>query len=99
MNTLKYIAAMRSEGLQKDAIGVRLQETVIGDIETLAALQGTAIAQTSAAGSTLQPYKDAPDVLDSTPSALMALEAITTLQRRFETLEAAVKEDKQSLRD
>lgn len=33
LNTLKYIAQLRAEGLLKDAIGVRLQEVAIGDTE------------------------------------------------------------------
>ena len=35
LNTLKYIASLRSNGLQRDAIAQRLQETSIGEAETL----------------------------------------------------------------
>lgn len=43
LNTLKYIASLRLEGLQKPAIAQRLQEVAIGDTETLVALQAPSI--------------------------------------------------------
>jgi DNA-binding transcriptional MerR regulator len=43
LNTLKYIAQLRAENLQQAAIAQRLQETSIGEVETLVALQGPSI--------------------------------------------------------
>lgn len=57
LNTLKYIAALRSEGLQRDAIGLRLQETSIGETETLVDVQKPAIA--------LQSPQNAPEALQA----------------------------------
>jgi DNA-binding transcriptional MerR regulator len=92
MNTLKYIAGLRSEGLQKDAIGVRLQETAIGDIETIAPLQSPSIA-----------IQAAPDATEHTPASIMVIEAINAIETRIEgrlvAVEAVAKEASKNRRD
>lgn len=82
MNTLKYIAQLRSEGLQKDAIGVRLQETAIGDVETIVPLQSTSITQPASPES----HSDAP----------LMLAVVNDLQTQVRALQQARQEDKQN---
>lgn len=82
LNTLQYIASLRSNGLQRDAIAQRLQETAIGEAETLADVQKPAIA--------LQPTP-------AVPSAdFAALVALNDLQTQITALQQAKEEVKRS---
>ncbi len=86
LEVFKYIAQLRSENMQKPAILQRLSETTFAEIDT--PLNDTNLA-----------IVDAPDTPDTTPASIVVLDAISTLQRRFEALESSVNEVKQSQRD
>ncbi len=88
MNTLKYIASLRLEGLQRDAIGVRLQEVTIGETETLADVPASSIAPPAL-----------PEAPHASPSSIVAPEYLLSVERRFEALEASVRDGKQGQRD
>lgn len=82
LNTLQYIASLRSNGLQRDAIAQRLQETSIGEAETLVDVQKPAIA--------LQPTPAAPS------ADFAALVALNDLQSQITALQQAKEEVKRS---
>ncbi len=87
MEVLKYIALLRSEGMQKGAIVQRLGETTFSEIEP---------------DDTIEPTNDSTELaplasqegLQQTQGAIVAPEYLMTIERRFEALEAARQEDK-----
>jgi DNA-binding transcriptional MerR regulator len=76
MEVFKYIALLRAEGMQKGAIVQRLGETTFAEIDDSTDTTPTAI-------------QNAPDASDSTPVSIVALHAITTLQRDVAALKAS----------
>jgi DNA-binding transcriptional MerR regulator len=91
MNTLQYIAALRSEGLQRDAIAPRLQEVEIGEAETIEPLQEASIAIASPIS---------PDVRHATPALTVALDDLEKrIDAKFEALQQARQADEQRRRD
>lgn len=82
LNTLKYIASLRSNGLQRDAIAQRLQETSIGEAETLVDVQKPETV--------LQPTPAAPS------ADFVALVALNDLQKQIAALQQAKEEVKRS---
>ncbi len=82
LNTLQYIASLRSNGLQRDAIAQRLQETSIGEVETLAPLQKPSEAQ--------------PALQESHGNDFAALVALNDLQTQIRALQQTKEEVKRS---
>ena len=89
LNTLQYIASLRSNGLQRDAIAQRLQETSIGEAETLVDVQKAAIALQTAA--IAQPTGQ-----ESPNNDFAALVALNDLQTQIRSLQQAKEEVKRS---
>ncbi len=89
LEVFKYIAQLRSENMQKPAILQRLSETTFAEIDE----------HTDATDTTSTAIQTAPDAPDSTPASIVALDAITALQRDVAALKASVTESKQSQRD
>ena len=88
LNTLKYIAQLRAENLQQASIAQRLQETSIGDVETLVTLQDPPISP-----SLLEERKElapvaAQEGLQQAQGLVVALEA---MQRQIDAIQQAVQ--------
>jgi DNA-binding transcriptional MerR regulator len=80
LEVLKYVAQLRSERMRKDAIIQRLGETTFPEIE-----------QADQPLSELA-LPDATESHHAAPGAIVGLDAINTLERRFEALEAGRKD-------
>lgn len=89
MNTLKYIASLRSEGLQRDAIAQRLQEVEIGEAETIEPLQEASIALAPPAPQETQ---------HAAPPAIVGSEYLLRLEARLAAVEASGQAAQQSQR-
>jgi DNA-binding transcriptional MerR regulator len=89
LEVVKYIAQLRTEKMQKGAILQRLSETTFAEIDE----------RTDATDTTFTAIQNAPDAQGDASAITVALHAITTLQRRFEALEASVTESKRNQRD
>ncbi len=89
LNTLQYIASLRSNGLQRDAIAQRLQETAIGETETLVDVEKPAIA--------LRPTTEAQQALQQAQEAFLSrVRIIDDLQTQINVLQQIKEEVKQS---
>jgi DNA-binding transcriptional MerR regulator len=91
---LKQIKDLRDKGLTTDAITIKLSEATKSQSKDT-----TQIASPDATDTTFTAIQTAPDAPDSTPVSIVALDAINTLQRRFEALESSVTESKRNQRD
>lgn len=89
LNTLQYIASLRLNGLQRDAIAQRLQETSIGEAETLVDVQKASIALQTA--TIAQPTGQ-----ESPSNDFAALVALNDLQTQILALQQAKEEVKRS---
>jgi DNA-binding transcriptional MerR regulator len=83
VEVLRRIKELRDSGLTPEAITINLSVPTKSLPTDISAIASVA----------------APDAPHASPGSIVALEAMNTLQRRFEALEASVKEGKQSQRD
>ena len=88
LNTLKYIAQLRAENLQQAAIAQRLQETSIGEVETLVALQGPSIGPPLPEEMQELAPVAAQEGLQQAQGLVVALEA---MQRQIDAIQQAVQ--------
>ena len=88
LNTLKYIAQLRAENLQQAAIAQRLQETSIGDVETLVALQGPSIGPPPPEEMKELAPVASQEGLQQAQGLVVALEA---MQRQIDAIQQAVQ--------
>ena len=89
LNTLKYIAQLRAENLQQAAIAQRLQETSIGEVETLVALQGPSIGPPPPEEMKELAPVAAQEGLQQAQGLVVALEA---MQRQIDAIQQAAQQ-------
>ena len=100
LNTLKYIAQLRAENLQQAAIAQRLQETSIGEVETLVALQDPPIRPHLPEKMEESAPVAAQEGLQQAPAMLLVLNDLEKrIDTKFEALEAARQEDRRERLD
>ena len=88
LNTLKYIAQLRAENLQQAAIAQRLQETSIGEVETLVALQDPSMGPPLPEEMKELAPMAAQEGLQQAQGLVVALEA---MQRQIDAIQQAVQ--------
>lgn len=95
LNTLKYIAQLRAENLQQAAIAQRLQETSIGEVETLVALQNPPIPSPLLEQTDKLAPVAAQEGLQQAPAMLLVLNDLEKrIDAKFEALESARQQDR-----
>jgi DNA-binding transcriptional MerR regulator len=99
LEVFKYIALLRSEGMQKGAIVQRLGETTFADIDSGAnSIEANPSPgdHSSTVDATLQAHRNELMAPDGAPALIVVVD---DLQKRMALLEASTKEDRHNQRD